>query len=129
VSLDIANITFDCHDAKALGDFWSAALDRPVGDMHSQEITILPGRPRLFFLAVPESKTAKNRVHLDLVADDRDAEVSRLVSLGATEVREVDEHGLSWTVLHDPEGNELCVAQGPSEGEGTSGGKSEADAG
>ena len=52
-------------------------------------------------------------MHVDLVAGDRDAEVERLVTLGATKVADKDEWGISWTVLHDPEGNEFCVAQGP----------------
>ena len=51
-------------------------------------------------------------MHVDLVADDRRAEVARLVALGATEVADKDEWGISWTVLTDPEGNELCIAQG-----------------
>ena len=113
MSLDLANITFDCRDAKALGDFWSAALERPVGDLHSPEVTILPGTPTYLFVAVPEGKMAKNRVPIDLVAYDRRAELARLVTLGATEVRDVDEWGISWTVLTDPEGNEFCVAQHP----------------
>jgi hypothetical protein len=117
VSLDLANITFDCDDARTVGEFWSAALGRPIGPIHTREATILPGAPTYLFLRVPEPKTAKNRVHVDLVADDRRAEVARLVALGATEVHDKDEWGVSWTVLTDPEGNELCVAQGPT-GEG-----------
>ena len=65
------------------------------------------------FLKVPESKTAKNRMHLDLVVDDgvpRDEEVARLVALGATHVTDRHEWGHSWAVLNDPEGNEFCVA-------------------
>ena len=62
------------------------------------------------FLAVPEPKTAKNRLHLDLETDDRAAEVARLVELGATHVADHDEWGISWSVLTDPEGNEFCIA-------------------
>jgi hypothetical protein len=57
-----------------------------------------------------EPRTAKNRVHVDLVADDRDKEIARLTDLGATHQADHDEHGLSWTVLNDPEGNEFCLA-------------------
>jgi hypothetical protein len=113
MALDLANITFDCADARVVGDFWSAALGRPVGDLHTREATILPGQPTYLFLRVPEGKVAKNRMHIDLVAGDRRAEVARLVDLGATELHDKDEWGISWTVLTDPEGNEFCVAQGP----------------
>ena len=64
-----------------------------------------PGRPRYFFVLVPEGKVVKNRVHLDLAADDPAAEVARLVALGAVAVREYD----GWTQMADPEGNEFCV--------------------
>lgn len=64
-----------------------------------------PG-PVLFFQEVPQKKACKNRLHLDIEADDRSSEVGRLVSLGATVHEEFD----TWTVLLDPEGNEFCVA-------------------
>lgn len=68
-----------------------------------------PG-PRFFFIKVPEGRTVKNRVHLDLSADgDREAEVERLLGLGATKVGDYDEWGHTWTTLQDVEGNELCV--------------------
>jgi Glyoxalase-like domain len=63
--------------------------------------------PRLFFQLVPEPKTVKNRVHLDLLTDDPDAEVRRLIDLGARVLAEHD----SFLVLADPEGNEFCVAR------------------
>ena len=59
-----------------------------------------------------EKKEAKNRVHVDLVAPDRAAEIERLIGLGASRVRDVEEYGMQWTVLQDPEGNEFCVAEG-----------------
>lgn len=64
----------------------------------------------MMFIAVPEGKTVKNRMHLDLQADDRAAEVARLVELGATVVHDKDEWDTRWTTLTDPEGNEFCVA-------------------
>jgi hypothetical protein len=66
-------------------------------------VTAGPGRPRFFFTLVPEPKTVKNRVHLDLTADDHAAELARLTQLGARVVAELDE----WTTLEDPEGNEF----------------------
>ena len=59
---------------------------------------------------MPKGKEVKNRVHLDLQADDRAAEVERLVSLGATVVHDKDEWNVRWTSLSDPECNEFCVA-------------------
>ncbi len=60
---------------------------------------------------MPEPKTTKNRVHVDLVAEDRELEIDRLVQLGAIRVADKDEWGHQWTVMHDPEGNEFCVAK------------------
>ena len=111
--LTLANITFDCADAAALAGFWSQVLRRPVGGDANQYFATIgaadPG-PTLMFLKVGEDKSAKNRCHVDLTADDRDAEVKRLLDLGASYVAEHREHGLEWTVLRDPSGNEFCVA-------------------
>ena len=71
----------------------------------------LGGEPTWLFNKVPEPKTAKNRMHVDLAAADREAEVARLVELGAKRVTDMDEWGYQWTVMQDPEGNEFCVAQ------------------
>ena len=57
-----------------------------------------------------QAKTSKNRVHVGLEADDREAEVVRLVDLGATRVADKHEYEIQWTVLQDPEGNEFCIA-------------------
>ncbi|MYR35799.1 hypothetical protein GTX14_00465 [Streptomyces sp. SID4944] len=66
---------------------------------------------RLLFQRVPEPKTVKNRLHIDVHTPpgERDAEAERLVGLGARILRAVDEQGGSWLVLADPEGNEFCV--------------------
>jgi predicted enzyme related to lactoylglutathione lyase len=63
---------------------------------------------------VPEPKTAKNRLHLDVAAADVEVEVARLVGLGATKVADTEEYGYTWTVMADPEGNEFCVARATS---------------
>lgn len=62
------------------------------------------------FMAVPEPKTAKNRMHIDLSSNDRAADVERLLGLGASTVGEYQEYGVSWTTLRDVEGNEFCVS-------------------
>jgi hypothetical protein len=122
------DIVFDCRHPASLARFWAEALDgyavapyddaelarlRAIGvDDPEDDSTVLvegPGHPRLFFQKVPEPKGAKNRVHLDLGADDPAAEVERLVGLGASVLRRQDEGEHRWVTLADPEGNELCV--------------------
>ena len=120
----IAAVTFDCDDALAVGRFWSAALGRPLDPKASRDFASigmpehrdtrgwhLDGEPTWLFARVPEPKVVKNRMHVDVAAPDREAEVARLVELGATRVLDVDEWGYEWTVMQDPEGNEFCVAQ------------------
>jgi len=70
----------------------------------------------MLFQTVPEGKTVKNRLHLDLSPPSTmQAEVDRLVTAGASALRRVDEEGIFWTVLADPEGNEFCVLRGPDD--------------
>ena len=120
----IRHLDVDCADPYALAGFWADVLgyardpdDKP-GD---PEAALLPPDgvgPVLLFLAVPEPKTVKNRLHVDLQPTDRtrDAEVDRLLGLGATLVddrRRAD--GTGWAVLADPEGNEFCVERSAAE--------------
>ena len=93
------------------------SVRRPVDDGATEHFAAIglwaeesTGQLALLFLSVPEGKTAKNRMHLDLGCDDRRAEVARLVALGATHLGDHDEFGISWSVLTDPEGNEFCIA-------------------
>jgi hypothetical protein len=127
MSLKIASVTLDCADALVVGRFWSAALGRPLEPDASSDFAAIgfAGRrdtvgwapverdndPTWIFAKVPEPKTAKNRMHLDLMAPDPEAEVARLVELGATRVAHMDEYRYTWTVMADPEGNEFCVAK------------------
>jgi predicted enzyme related to lactoylglutathione lyase len=114
----IRHITVDCADPYELAGFWSAATgyprhpdDRP--DDPAALLMALDGEgPGLLFVAVPEPKSVKNRLHFDLQPIDcsREEEVERLVGLGATVVadhRRPD--GSGWVVLVDPEGNEFCI--------------------
>jgi predicted enzyme related to lactoylglutathione lyase len=125
MTLKLRNVTFDCADAHALATFWSAALGWNVYFDDDPEVLVAPsfppsrsGGPTLLFIPVPEAKTAKNRVHLDLASEleARDEEVERLVGLGATVLadhRTPEGHG--WIVLADPEGNELCIERSDAE--------------
>ena len=113
MNASISNITFDCDDPMAVAAFWSAALDRPIGNDPSEFFAAIPpteAAPGMFFIKVPEGKTVKNRVHLDLSAgEDREVEVERLLGIGATKIGDYDEWGHPWTTLRDIEGNEFCV--------------------
>ncbi len=112
--LKLGNVTFDCENPARVAEFWGAALGYNV-EKHSEDFAVATNpdgsRPYLLFIKVPEPRTVKNRVHVDLGADDRQAEIERLIGLGATrgETHKMPEFGITWTVLQDPEGNELCV--------------------
>lgn len=132
-------ITFDCHDANTMAAFWALALDYelepppesfeswesfleakgiPVPPAGSVSAIVDPAAhgPRLLFMRVPEAKSAKNRMHLDVRAStgpDGDAtklaKVAELVEAGGREIGRGEEAGSWWVVMHDPEGNEFCV--------------------
>jgi hypothetical protein len=114
MALHLANVTIDCDDTLAVARFWSAALGRPIDDGASDGFASIgwgdDSRTGWFFIKVPEGKEAKNRMHVDLHADDREAEVDRLIGLGAKRHSDHDEHEVRWTTLVDVEGNEFCVA-------------------
>jgi catechol 2,3-dioxygenase-like lactoylglutathione lyase family enzyme len=136
-------VTFDCADPDALARFWAAALgyvvqpppegytdweawltEHGMGDRIGAASAIVDpdgAGARIYFQRVPEPKTAKNRMHLDLnVSEARrvgaeegrarvEAEAERLAGMGATRGRAFDESGEFWIVMADPEGNEFCV--------------------
>ncbi|MFI0941206.1 VOC family protein [Streptomyces sp. NPDC021020] len=117
----VQNVAIDCADAYALARFWSEVTGRPLdpecrpGD--EETWVELADGPTLYFNQVPEPKTVKNRLHLCLRPETtREAEVTRLLALGATLVadrRKPD--GTGWAVLADPEGNEFCVLRSASD--------------
>lgn len=106
-------ITLDCAEPQRLAEFWTAALGVSVAADYGEFVMLespAPGAPRIGLQRVPEPRAGKNRVHVDFGADDREAEVRRLVGLGAVELGRHEAPGLEWTVLEDPEGNVFCVA-------------------
>jgi hypothetical protein len=113
MSLSVMNITVDCDVPPGpVARWWATALAAELdGDWGDAARVNLPddGAPRLLFIRVPEPKHGKNRVHLDLFADDRDTEETRLTGLGAAVIARHEESGESWTVMRDPYGNEFCV--------------------
>jgi predicted enzyme related to lactoylglutathione lyase len=104
-------IVVDAEDPARLARWWAAALGYVIVTDSPDEVEIrrsadeLPG---LLFTGAPEAKTVKNRLHIDLRPDDQEAEVERLVDMGAR-LADIGQHDVSWVVLADPEGNEFCV--------------------
>jgi len=111
--IQLKNVTLDAADPPKLANFWSAATGQPINESSPYFAMLEPSEigVRMLFIKVPEGKTAKNRMHVDFHAPDREAEVQRLVGLGATRGATYDEYGVNWTTLSDPEGNEFCIAR------------------
>jgi len=114
----LENLVFDCADPIALGTWWSEALQWPVRFPEQGEIeTFSPNEdlwiPSLLFLACPDAKVGKNRVHLDLSTRDAADHVELVAELCERGARQVDigQPDQSWVVLADPEGNEFCVLE------------------
>jgi len=115
--LRIQSLSIDTTDPDRLATFWSAALGWRRTDEDDDEIVLEPPAgspedgvvPDLLFLRVPESKSVKNRLHLDLRPEDQEAEVARLVGLGAVHADVGQGDDVTWVVLSDPDGNEFCV--------------------
>lgn len=118
-----AELAIDCHDARRLAEFWCEVLGYQIEEEDEDGVAIVapsllpegkkrpgPVPPMLTFLSVPESKSVKNRLHIDLNPTDRerDEEVQRLLELGARHA-DVGQGDETWVVLADPEGNEFCV--------------------
>jgi catechol 2,3-dioxygenase-like lactoylglutathione lyase family enzyme len=122
----LTEIVVDCHDPVAQAAFWTAVLGYHVVESGehwveiapweleptglAEQVRQAPGAPTLVFVTVPEGKTVKNRLHLDVSPIDRsqEAEVERLLGLGARHA-DVGQGTQPWVVLADPEGNEFCV--------------------
>jgi predicted enzyme related to lactoylglutathione lyase len=113
MSATLNHITFDCADAARVADFWSSVLDEDVDPGASADFATITSRTSAswMFLKVPEPKTVKNRVHIDLATADLAVELERLTGLGATHIADLDEGGTRWTTMADPEGNEFDVVQ------------------
>lgn len=122
MGLSIDWLTVDAADPDRLAGFWEQALGYEQ-EYHSPpeeketEILLRPREgksgPRLLLLEVDDPKLGKNRLHLDLRGDDRDAEVERMLGLGATKI-DIGQGEVSWVVLADPEGNEFCILRDKS---------------
>jgi predicted enzyme related to lactoylglutathione lyase len=112
MTTSVIGLSIDCADPVALATFWSGVLGRPVNPGANAERSAIDATdpasgPRLGFQRVPEPKTVKNRLHLDLRTDEYEAESKRLTDLGATPIREIEKPTARWTTFADPEGNEF----------------------
>jgi predicted enzyme related to lactoylglutathione lyase len=105
-------VVVDAANPALMARFWAAVLDYEIVFEQPDEVVIARDRetyPGIIFVPVPEPKTAKNRLHIDLNPDNQDAEVARLLALGAKRVDVGQSDVVTWVVLADPEGNEFCV--------------------
>ena len=105
----VSMVCFDSNDPPALSEFWAALLGgNRVVDGDGDAWIEFPSGPRIDFLRVPEPKTQKNRLHLDVHTTDVEAATVEAIALGATRADDVYDGG-RWQVLRDPEGNEFCL--------------------
>ena len=115
MSSSVLGLSIDCADAAKLAEFWADVLGSKVSADPTPESAAIDadgGAPRLAFHQVPEGKTVKNRLHLDLLSSEFGAESERLLTLGATRIRNVEHGSVHWTTFADPEGNEFDLVAG-----------------
>ena len=112
-TLTLGMVTVDTHDANALADWWAAQMGADVLERNDGWYVVLGGGTlpiRLSFQKVEDPTPGKNRIHLDVMATDLEAEVDRLLGAGATLVERRGDDNFRWVTLADPHGNEFCVA-------------------
>lgn len=114
-------LVLDCADPARLAEFWAPALGYLNLGTFGSYVALFPdGRPgpKLLLQKVDEPKSSKNRMHVDIEVPDISAEADRLVALGATRVSQspMSEHGSTWILMVDPEGNEFCVCDAGQSG-------------
>jgi predicted enzyme related to lactoylglutathione lyase len=114
--LRVHHIVVDTDDLPGLARFWSAVLGWQVLSEREREVVIGPevdAPVGMCFMPVSDRKRTKNRLHLDLTTDaaDREAEIERIITLGARRVDVGQRGDESWVVLADPQGNEFCVVR------------------
>jgi hypothetical protein len=115
VSVRWYSVVVDCHDVKAQSSWWASVLGWAIVYEADDEVVVAPPGergPGLVFVPVPETKTLKNRLHIDLSPakdDDQGAEVRKLEALGARRVDVGQPADVTWVVMADLEGNEFCL--------------------
>ena len=106
-------VTMDVNDLETCAKFWSQVLGVDILYQNDQYLRLgkKGERPTLLLQKVPEPHAVKNRVHIDLDVPDLDTAVSRVQELGGSKLRELNEYGIKWAVMADPDGNEFCLVQ------------------
>ena len=110
-------IGIDCADPASLAPFWAEALGYSLGDLDADgtylDLLPPPGSPPVYLQRVPEPKSTKNRLHIDLFTREPDALIERLISIGASKIGEpiTESDDAWWQVMGDPDGNEFCVCR------------------
>jgi predicted enzyme related to lactoylglutathione lyase len=113
VGIRIGSTVINCADIETMTDFWSQALGL-VPSSRDPDFRVLRGQQVNLSLQLAKTPiSARDQMHLDLYSDDADAQVERLLGLGATKVRENMDPADTYVVMHDPEGNEFCVCSMP----------------
>ena len=114
MSISVIGLSYDAAAPATVAEFWAQALGRQVSDGASADFAAVAATdaagsgPFLMFHKVPEGKTVKNRLHLDLGTADLETETQRLIGLGAKRLNDITEEGrIRWTTFADPEGNEF----------------------
>jgi hypothetical protein len=110
-------LCIDTPDPNGLARWWAELLGWRITDEDDEEVALAPPEgspedghvPDLLFLKVPDPTPGKNRLHIDLRPDDQEAEVARAEALGARRVDIGQGDDVTWVVMADPEGNELCI--------------------
>lgn len=111
MGLRFSEICIDAHDIDALAAWWSSVLGWPAEPTDDGDVILRApagAGPDWLFLAVPDDKVVKNRIHFDFTPEDQQAEVDRVLALGARHV-DIGQGEQTWVVLADQEGNEFCI--------------------
>lgn len=114
MGLRFSAVCVDAGDPRALAAWWSKVMGWPAEVDDDGDVVLKApagAGPDWLFLGVPEGKSVKNRIHFDFTPDDQEADVERVIGLGARRV-DIGQGEQSWVVLADPEGNEFCILAG-----------------
>ena len=115
MAVRFTELCIDCSDPQRLAEFWSAVLDYKITEADDEGVAIQGPEgsgPLVLFIKVPEGKTVKNRLHIDVSPTDggQQQEVERILDLGARKI-DIGQGDVSWVVMADPEGNEFCLCR------------------
>lgn len=111
MSLHIGMVTIDSSDARPLAAWWAERLGAQIEQENDGWFFVINSQPMLAIQQVDDPTPGKNRIHLDLSAEDLDKTRDELLEAGATLVEERGDEAFRWITLEDPQGNQFCIAQ------------------